>query len=220
MTPEAVDAAPVREPRAEGEAGEGGEGRRRSRDRYGRDRRERGDRAPREEGAAQAPEAAAPEQAEDASTESRRPRYSTGFVADEDVAPVAAAAAVVAVEPPAAVAAPVAAPVAPVAAAPAPATARAPAAAPAATGGLPKVQRFELPVAQLQQVAEGSGLQWVNSDAEKIAAVQAAIAAEPKPVRVPRERPPVVVIDEGPLVLVETRKDLGAMKLPFENANG
>jgi ribonuclease E len=56
----------------------------------------------------------------------------------------------------------------------------------------------------------------VNSDAQKIAAVQAAIAAEPKPVRVPRERPPMIVIDEGPLVLVETRRDLRDMKLPFE----
>ena len=67
----------------------------------------------------------------------------------------------------------------------------------------------------LQQIANGSGLEWVNSDADKVAAVQAAIAAEPKPVHVPRERPPVVVIDEGPLVLVETRKDLADMKLPF-----
>jgi ribonuclease E len=91
------------------------------------------------------------------------------------------------------------------------------AAAPASKSSLPRVQAFELPVAQLQQVAEGSGLTWVNSDADKIAAVQAAIAAEPKPVRVPRERPPAVVIDEGPLVLVETRRDLSEMKLPFES---
>jgi ribonuclease E len=27
-------------------------------------------------------------------------------------------------------------------------------------------------------------------------------------VHVPRERPPLVILDEGPLVLVETRKDL------------
>jgi len=40
-----------------------------------------------------------------------------------------------------------------------------------------------------------------------------------KPVRVPRERPPVVVIDEGPLVLVETRKDLSDMVLPFEQTS-
>jgi ribonuclease E len=88
-------------------------------------------------------------------------------------------------------------------------------AAKAPAAGLPKVQAFELPIASLIQVAEGSGLQWVNSDPEKIAQVQAAIAAEPKPVHVPRERPPSVVLDEGPLVLVETRKDLSDMKLPF-----
>jgi ribonuclease E len=80
---------------------------------------------------------------------------------------------------------------------------------------MPKVQAYELPMASLIQVAEGSGLQWVNSDPEKIAQVQAAIAAEPKPVHVPRERPPAVVFDEGPLILVETRKDLSDMKLPF-----
>ena len=80
---------------------------------------------------------------------------------------------------------------------------------------MPRVQSYTLPLADLQQIAAGSGLEWVNSDADKVAAVQAAIAAEPKPVHVPRERPPVVVIDEGPLVLVETRKDLADMKLPF-----
>ena len=81
---------------------------------------------------------------------------------------------------------------------------------------MPQVPPFALPVDALHQVAAASGLQWVNSDADKIAAVQAAIAAEPKPPRVPRERPPAVVQDEGPLVLVETRRDLSAMALPFE----
>jgi ribonuclease E len=60
----------------------------------------------------------------------------------------------------------------------------------------------------LEAIAQSSGLEWVNSNADRIAAVQAAIAAEPKPVHIPRERPAPVVIDEGPLVLVETRKDL------------
>ena len=68
----------------------------------------------------------------------------------------------------------------------------------------------------MQQIAQNAGLQWVGSDAEKIAAVQAAIAAEPRPVHVPRERAPLVVLDDGPLVLVETRRDLSAMPLPFE----
>lgn len=81
---------------------------------------------------------------------------------------------------------------------------------------MPRVQAFTLPVDELNQVAQTSGLQWVNSDAEKIAAAQAAIAAEPRPVHVPRERPPVVAIDEGPLVLVETRRDLRDLTLPFE----
>ena len=74
---------------------------------------------------------------------------------------------------------------------------------------------FDLPIDALAKIAQSSGLVWVNSDASKVAAVQAAIAAEPKPVRVPRERPPAVVIDEGPLVLVETRKDLNTLKVPF-----
>jgi len=85
---------------------------------------------------------------------------------------------------------------------------------------LPKVQSYALPLDELAQVAQSSGLQWVNSDATKIAEAQAAIAAEVKPVHVPRERPPLVVADEGPLVLVETRRDLGTMTLPFEQSAG
>ena len=46
--------------------------------------------------------------------------------------------------------------------------------------------------------------------------MHAAIAAEVKPVHVPRERPPVVVSSEAPLVLVETKRDLKTMPLPFE----
>ena len=80
---------------------------------------------------------------------------------------------------------------------------------------MPRVQAFQLPVNELKTVAEGSGLQWVNSDAEKIAAAQLAMAAEPQPARVPRERPPAVVVDEGPLVLVETKRDLRNLPLPF-----
>jgi len=46
--------------------------------------------------------------------------------------------------------------------------------------------------------------------------VQAAMAAEPKPAHVPRAPRPAVVIEDGPLVLVETKKDLSQLKLPFE----
>jgi ribonuclease E len=82
--------------------------------------------------------------------------------------------------------------------------------------GMPPVGAYELPLDQLAGIAERSGLTWVNSDAEKIAAVQAAIAAEPKPAHVPRERPPVVALDDRPLVLVETKLDLRSVSLPFE----
>ena len=81
---------------------------------------------------------------------------------------------------------------------------------------MPKVECFSLSIEALAAVASSSGLQWVNSDAAKIAAVQAAIAAEPKPVHVPRERPAPVALDDRPLVLVETRRDLRDMNLPFE----
>ena len=181
----------------------GGERReRRSRDRYGRDRRERGDRAPREEGSAEhtgngqaaehdhaANDNASNEQAPQEAREprqAREPREPRGERQErgerQDRAPRHSPRE------------------------------EAPQAAPAtptpARAGMPPVQAFTLPVADMQAVAQSSGLEWVNSNPERIAAVQAAIAAEPKPVHVPRERPPLVVVDEGPLVLVETRKDL------------
>lgn len=84
---------------------------------------------------------------------------------------------------------------------------------------MPKLQAFELPLEDLNQIAQGAGLNWVNSDATKITAVQAAIAAEPKPAHVPRERPAPVQIDTGPLVLVETKRDLKDLTLPFESQN-
>jgi len=87
---------------------------------------------------------------------------------------------------------------------------------PPAPAPAPVVEAFKLPVGELQAIAEGAGLQWVNSDADKIAAAQAAIAAEPAPAPLGREPAAVVVVDEGPLVLVETRKDLSQVKLPFE----
>jgi ribonuclease E len=80
----------------------------------------------------------------------------------------------------------------------------------------PAVPHFDLPTQELEQLADGAGLQWVQSDADKVRVVQQAIAAEPQPVHVPRERKPVVLPDDGPLVLVETRKDLSQFALPFE----
>jgi ribonuclease E len=96
------------------------------------------------------------------------------------------------------------------------APARAASAAPSGRPALPKVAAFDLPAEDLARIAEGAGLQWVNSDAARVAAVRAAIEAEPRPIHVPRERPALVVLDDGPLVLVETRKDLASLTLPFE----
>ena len=81
---------------------------------------------------------------------------------------------------------------------------------------MPKLEAFSLPLEELAQVAASSGLTWVNSDAAKIAAVQAAIEAEPKQIHIPRERPAMVQVDTGPLILVETKRNLRTMELPFE----
>jgi ribonuclease E len=78
------------------------------------------------------------------------------------------------------------------------------------------VPAFELPQASLEALARDAGLEWVGSDPEKVQAAREAIEREPKPVRVPRERPPAVEVDTGPLVLVETRKDLASLRLPFD----
>ncbi|MFA9287024.1 Rne/Rng family ribonuclease [Comamonas sp. SY3] len=212
---------------------------RRSRDRYGRDRRNRGERErngrdEQAEGDNAAADSgfgadAAPAVPQDTDEAPRRSYFNAAPAAAPVEAPAPAVADVVPAPAPVAqaevpVAAQEAAPVAtvapavpaaPVAAAPVVA-APAPVAAEPAKAGLPAIASYSLPLDALHQIASTAGLQWINSDADKIAAVQAAIAAEPKPVHVPRERQPVVQIDQGPLILVETRKDLTDLVLPFE----
>ena len=175
---------------------------RHSRDRYGRDRRERNEagegneRADNGNGGTEKPaagKAVFESHAEVVNSETNQAvaQQSRAQSAIEFVAPVAA---------------PAIAPVAPVTAG----------AAVAVSTALPKVQSYDLPMQDLVQVAQSSGLQWVNSDASKIAEAKAAIAAEVKPIHVPRERPAIVASTEGPLVLVETKRDLRDMPLPFE----
>ena len=198
---EAVDAGsrPDATPATEGDDSNRPRGRGRDRgDRGERPRRERRDEAPAQEAAA-ATTAAEPDDGT-----AVRPWW-------ENADGAAAPAAVTPAAPVASMAAPAPAPVAaaapaPVAAAPAPVARREPV----------RVEPYVLAMEELHRIADGAGLSWVNSDAEKIREAQAAIAAEPKPVHVPRERPPVVVVDEGPLVLVETRKDLSQLVLPFD----
>jgi ribonuclease E len=78
-----------------------------------------------------------------------------------------------------------------------------------------RVEAYSLPLDDLRSVATAAGLEWVNSDADKVRVAQEAIANAPSPNRVPREPKPVAALDDGPLVLVETRKDLAQFKLPF-----
>jgi ribonuclease E len=79
-----------------------------------------------------------------------------------------------------------------------------------------RAEPYALPVDSLTAVAESAGLQWVNSDAGKIEAAQAAMAAMPAAPRVAREIVVPAPVDEGPLVMVETKKELAQVKLPFE----
>jgi ribonuclease E len=218
------------EPGARPEAAEPRE--KRSRDRYGRDRAPRGERneqGERQERPARDSQPMPVAATEEASAEPRKSYFTANTEAQAPAVtpmqvatptPVAAAPTPVAFVAPVAQA--VAAPAmpaaqAPVAVAVAPKPTPAPVTAPVtATSGMPKLQPFTLPLDELAQVAQSSGLSWVNSNSEKIAAVQAAIAAEPKAVRVPRERPAAVKVDASPLVMVETKRDLRNVTLPFE----
>ena len=211
---------------------------RRSRDRYGRERRRRNGR-PQEEAApdsaAQGPDSEPPtdfaptvllEESEAASPTPRRsyfaapglnpaPAPSAPAAQDEEEAP----STLIDVTSPASLprATPQAAPAEDAGRVPAAAPTAAPAPAPAAPPAPAPAQPFALPVQTLTEVAQASGLVWVQSDMDKVAAVQAAIAAEPRPVHVPRERPAPVEHDQGPLVLVETHRDLRQVQLPFDH---
>ena len=213
-----AEAAPASEERAEpGEGASGADGlaprrEKRSRDRYGRDRK---DRAPREGGdgrdaregeGAPAPAAFVPNDAL-LSAAAAEPAAPVQIATETAPALAAVAPAAAPVQAPA--------PAAPRAERPQPTVAAVAAAPVAEVTAMPKAAAFVLPLDELAQVAQGSGLQWVGTNVERAAAVQAAIAAEPAPVHVPRERPPAVVIDTEPLVLVETKRDLRDMQLPF-----
>ena len=81
--------------------------------------------------------------------------------------------------------------------------------APKTRAALPMVQPYTLPVGSLQALAESAQMEWVQSDPDRISEIQSIIANEPKPTHVPPQRPAIPVIDYGPLVLVETRQNIG-----------
>jgi len=198
---------------------------RRGRDRYGRERRERAPRdfdanssdqsqAPARERTAgssnesqdanNAPEIRqgsyfdAPQpvaQAHDTQGESASAKGSSGEVHQATPAPVAVASTSVAT----------------------PSTAPAASTSNAATAkaSMPSIASYILPIDSLVSLTQSSNLQWVQSDPQKVAQVRESIANEPATVHAPRLRPPAVVLDEGPLVLVETKKSLSQLNLPF-----
>jgi len=195
----------------------------RSRDRYGRDRKPRGDRADRPERTATDDAASAPAaqqfDSQTVSEEDATPRksyFNLPSTPDETrtdssqtavvIAPNLATTGVAAVVEPQEQATPTEAP------------AMATATTQTALAAMPQVPVFTLPVQELAQVAQQSGLSWVLSDPTKVAAAQAAMATEPVPARIVRERPARAIVEEQPLVLVETKRDLRNTTLPFETA--
>ena len=73
------------------------------------------------------------------------------------------------------------------------------------TYSLPSVTPAPMPIDQLHAVLQQAGLSLVQTEPGKFSETQARLAAEPRPVRVPRERPQLPPLDEGPLIQVETR---------------
>jgi ribonuclease E len=185
---------------------------RRSRDRYGRDRRNR--REQQVDSSAQPADSGEPSSLERVATDaaaSAEPDYAAPAVASPVSAPVAPVVASAAAAPSTLESGAVAA------AEPQQPSSAATTLAPATPAAAP---RYLLPTQELATLAASAGLQWINSDLDKVAAAQAAIAAEPKTIHVPRERQPLIPLDQGPLVLVETRRDLRDIQLPFERSQG
>ncbi|MEW5881246.1 MAG: hypothetical protein AB1761_12470, partial [Pseudomonadota bacterium] len=74
---------------------------------------------------------------------------------------------------------------------------------------LPKAAPAPLPIDELLPVLDRAGLILVQTEPLKLAETQARLAAEPRPPRVPRERPVLPPLDVGPLIQVETRRSVG-----------
>jgi len=192
------DAAPAEEPAASQQPGEreaeGAGAPRRSRDRYGRNRRERSATAEADEAA----EASANSQASAPSTTpASAPASAPAEVGHEAEAPARSY-----FNRPSAQAAAAAASAATSASVP--------------TVSTPTVTPFVLPLAELETLASAAGLQWVQSDLARIEQARAASAAQAPVPHAPRQPKAVQPPDDGPLVLVETRRDLRQLVLPHE----
>jgi ribonuclease E len=125
------------------------------------------------------------------------------------------------VEPARAAPAPVAqpAPIAPaIAATPAQAEPVVPSAQVAsATAAVEEPAPESLPIADLNAVVQAAGLQWVQSDPIRVEQAQRTLRQMIVPKQAPRQRKPLALADEGPLMLVETRKALPTLNIPENN---
>lgn len=59
----------------------------------------------------------------------------------------------------------------------------------------------------LEQMLSEAGMLWIETDHEKLSAVQSSIAANSKQAHIPRQRKPVIHIETDNLVLVETKSE-------------
>ena len=73
------------------------------------------------------------------------------------------------------------------------------------TYSLPMAATAPMPVEQLESVLQMAGLTLVQTEPAKLEHTRTRMATEPRPQRVPRERPVLPPLDTGPLVQVETR---------------
>jgi len=77
---------------------------------------------------------------------------------------------------------------------------------PSRPAALPAASEAPMPVEQLQSMLQSAGLTLVQTSVTKFEETRVRMLAEPRPVRVPRERPVLPPLDSGPLVQVETRR--------------
>ncbi|HXF45412.1 MAG TPA: hypothetical protein VNK91_04770, partial [Burkholderiaceae bacterium] len=84
----------------------------------------------------------------------------------------------------------------------------APAPRPAAPASVaaPRAQPAPLPLDQLLPMLEAAGMTLAQTDPQKVEQIRLRIETEPKPARVPRERPVLPPLETGPLVQIETKR--------------
>ncbi|MCX7901687.1 MAG: ribonuclease E/G, partial [Burkholderiaceae bacterium] len=70
----------------------------------------------------------------------------------------------------------------------------------------PRAQPAPLPLDQLLPMLEAAGMTMAQTDPRKVEEIRMRMESEPKPPRLPRERPVLPPLEEGPLIQVETKR--------------